>query len=423
MGIYLRRSDGNDIISNNISSNDDHGVLVSDSTGNTILNNTVTLNYRKGITIALSGGNTVIGNNVSYNREGIDIGGSDGNIIRRNNVTFNDQNGIHVRDSEGNNVTHNLVHSSEKVIYLKSSIATNITNNNVSHGTWGILINYSGGNTILNNYVFNNTYGVYLYGQWDSINNRIYHNSIIDNENQSYDASGSKNDWDNGYPLGGNYWSDYNGIDYYKGKNQDIAGSDGIGDTHHEVDSNTRDDYPLMEPYKPLENYTILKQGWNLVSIPLIQDERNLTRALGSTDSRYDTVEFYNISDQNDQWKIYNLGKPPKNDLTEITEKMGFWIHITQPGGTIFVYNGTQPTENQTITLHAGWNLVGYPSSNNKTRTEALNNLTFGYHIDSIWTFNSTLEGWQELGELDYFEVGRGYWIHAITKCKWEVPL
>jgi len=46
--------------------------------------------------------------------------------------------------------------------------------------------------------------------------------------------------WDDGYPSGGNYWSDYNGTD---------ANHDGIGDTPYVIDANNADNYPLMTPY------------------------------------------------------------------------------------------------------------------------------------------------------------------------------
>ena len=72
------------------------------------------------------------------------------------------------------------------------------------------------------------------------------------------------------------------------------------------------------------------------------------------------------------------------NDLDNINHKMGFWIYITEPGGVLYQYFGTKPTENQTIALHPGWNLVGYPSLAIKNRTTALNNLTFGNDVDSI---------------------------------------
>jgi hypothetical protein len=48
--------------------------------------------------------------------------------------------------------------------------------------------------------------------------------------------------------------------------------------------------------------------------------------------------------------------------------------------------------------------LVGYPSLSNKNRTAALNNITFGQDVDSIWTYNAERRRWQEIGEWDQFE-------------------
>jgi len=45
---------------------------------------------------------------------------------------------------------------------------------------------------------------------------------------------------DDGYPSGGNYWSDYNGTD---------DNGDGIGDTPYIIDADNQDKYPLMKPY------------------------------------------------------------------------------------------------------------------------------------------------------------------------------
>lgn len=169
--------------------------------------------------------------------------------------------------------------------------------------------------------------------------------------------------------------------------------------------------------------YTILKQGWNLISVPLIQFNTALSSVLNSIQGKYDAVQWYDITDPNDPWKHYKVGKPFGNDLFEINETIGFWIHITRPGDTIFLYNGTQPVSNQTITLHKGWNLVGYPSLTNYNRTLGLNKLTFDTHVNSIWIYNASIQKWKEIGPSDYFEVGRGYWIHAKQKSIWEVPL
>jgi parallel beta-helix repeat protein len=82
--------------------------------------------------------------------------------------------------------------------------------------------------------------------------NRIYHNNLINNyQHQALDDN-YFNYWHNGYPSGGNYWSDYvtvyGGADEFKGENQDILGSDGVGDTPYYFFYSRKDRYPLMKP-------------------------------------------------------------------------------------------------------------------------------------------------------------------------------
>jgi hypothetical protein len=81
-----------------------------------------------------------------------------------------------------------------------------------------------------------------------SSGNIIFHNNFVDNAEQIA-SENSRNTWDEGYPSGGNYWSDYNGTDTYGGPHQNLTGSDGIGDTPHIIDANDIDHYPLMDPY------------------------------------------------------------------------------------------------------------------------------------------------------------------------------
>jgi hypothetical protein len=54
----------------------------------------------------------------------------------------------------------------------------------------------------------------------------------------------SVNVWDDG--VEGNYWSDYNGTDFYSGPYQNGTGSDGIGDTTYSIDMSNVDRFPLM---------------------------------------------------------------------------------------------------------------------------------------------------------------------------------
>jgi len=98
-------------------------------------------------------------------------------------------------------------------------------------------------NRIYQNNVVNNVLiGVYL--DHDSNYNSIYHNNFVDNQMRqaSVGVYPSTNVWDDGYPSGGNYWSDYGGVD--------IDG-DGIGDTPYSISADNQDRYPLMEPWRP----------------------------------------------------------------------------------------------------------------------------------------------------------------------------
>ncbi|UCF08128.1 MAG: right-handed parallel beta-helix repeat-containing protein, partial [Thermoplasmata archaeon] len=390
-GIFLKNgANSNKITENNISLNKIHGLEMDYSLGNILMGNNVSKNNYTGIFLLVSHKNAVIDNNASSNNgAGIYLHGSNSNDIDSNQA-INNSVGIYlIALSRYNDLSRNNISSnSERGVFLDWCESNNIINNRIllNNLTGICLIQNSDGNNILENNISKNLYGIELLS---SSGNKIYHNDFVNNTNQASEPSMSVNNWDDGYPSGGNYWSDYSGIDIYKGPNQDIPGSDHIGDSNFTIDSDSIDRYPLMQPYKPLEDYIILYEGWNLISIPMIQIEQNLTRVLGSIDGLYDAVQWYDITDTNDHWKHNRVGKPFGNDLFELNETRGFWIHITQPGATIFIYNGTQLISNQTIILHPGWNMVGYPSLSSKNRTAALNNLTFGTHVDAVWTYNT----------------------------------
>src|SRR2546426_1285401 len=188
---------------------------------------------------------SVVGNDVNgCTGWGIEIGGADAIVIgnrirgvgadcagigivlapratvRGNDVSGNGGVGILVDASQDVDVTGNTVVSNAVGIDVSDSRSTNVT--------------------VADNTVRGNEVGIQLRsGQF----HRVYHNWIVDNAVQAYDSTGSS--WDDGYPSGGNHWSDYVGDDVYQGAAQNIPGPDGIGDTPRPVAPNGVDRYPF----------------------------------------------------------------------------------------------------------------------------------------------------------------------------------
>jgi hypothetical protein len=83
--------------------------------------------------------------------------------------------------------------------------------------------------------------------------NLVFHNNFINDTRALTRAPRAVNTYDDGYPSGGNYWSDYNGTDLLSGADQNETGSDGIGDTGYAIDANNIDHYPLTGLFSDFE--------------------------------------------------------------------------------------------------------------------------------------------------------------------------
>ncbi len=164
--------------------------------------------------------------------------------------------------------------------------------------------------------------------------------------------------------------------------------------------------------------------GWNLISIPINLPGTLISEVLASIAGDYDSLQYFHASDILDSWKHNHTSKPPDlDDFKDIDHTKGFWIHITNPSGTFLECPGSPFLANQLIALHPGWNLVGYPSSSDRMVPEALNNLTFDLDVDAIWTFDPQTQKWEQVGEFDFLDVGRGYYIHSKGGNIWEVQI
>jgi len=264
-GIYLSLSNLNKILNNEFINNAFQSILLNNSGNNNITGNTIT-EGAYGIRMLFSNNNIIVGNTISQTSFGVHLtSSSTGSTIRQNTIsarntgiystsdsTIVDHNtitggsyGIYFYNCKSGSIYYNILENSASGIRLYSTTASHTVNNNkILNADWGIELINSNGNTFTGNWLLQNTYGMSLAG---SSLNTIYHSNFINNNMQA--NSPASNTWDNGYPSGGNYWSDYTGVDLKNGPGQNLPGSDGIGDTQYTVHGSNIDHYPLMNTW------------------------------------------------------------------------------------------------------------------------------------------------------------------------------
>jgi parallel beta-helix repeat protein len=306
-GIAVLRSNET-LIFNNTLSNNLYGTYIGQSNNTRIYSNKIYDNkqyestwFGWGISIYESKNVTAINNLISNNAVYGIYGGAlsaegygSGSVIHNNTISGHEY-GVSIRGydvvARDYAISENSIFSNNWGVYVNKAQNQTIMNNNVSSNTCGICLVGSTNNTIINNTLFENAYGItfgnsvnhsrilfntilrssafginisdnsnnnLLVGNnitlnghgisitYDCHNTKIFHNNFIDNTQHVFTDMNST--WDNGYPSGGNYWSNYTGVDIKWGVNQNETGSDGIGDTKHIINENNTDCYPLMAP-------------------------------------------------------------------------------------------------------------------------------------------------------------------------------
>jgi parallel beta-helix repeat protein len=285
------------------------GILLAGSSNNSISGNNIRLATQAipepisvGIGILLfSNYNNISENTIENTFEGIGIQDSSSNDVSGNTLR-NNYWGIGVVDSDYVSISENIVTSGNFGIFLERCSNSIVSRNNVTENNlYGITL-YPGAlsNVLYDNDVKRNYPGIKL---WNASLNSIYNNNFVDNFPQvNVIESGYNNSWDNGYASGGNYWSDYAGVDLYSGPHQNQTGSDGIGDTPYAIDANNKDNYPLMNLWPPLGTRThdvavtsvIADRAWVCQGLPVYVNVTVLNK--GDFDENVTVTLYYNIT-------------------------------------------------------------------------------------------------------------------------------
>jgi parallel beta-helix repeat protein len=365
-----------------------------------------------------------------------------------NNTASWDRWGIYLDSSNNNLVSNNTALQNRRGIALSSSHNNTLVNNTLSPGnTEGIFLYDSTNNTILNNTFLENGYGIYFWSAQNNIvirndflshsaigallfnsdSNTIYHNNMIGNIVEAYDDSNT-NQWDNGYPSGGNYWSNYTGLDSFSGPNQDQPGSDGKGDTAYIIDSDSQDWYPLMFPYglQPPKPPTILYAnltGETTENVTLIW---SLSPDDGTDFRSVVGYEIYRNSTYNPEGLGYKVIALVPNGTSEFVD-----VSAGEGNPNIYFYrvcaldmkNYSKCAEDQagkfTRPLSEGPNLISIPLISSDESTEkVLQTVRF----DKVWTYDSIAAKWNwhmtfkpYEGDLKTINHALGIWVNVTS--------
>jgi len=298
--------------------NDQWNIYLSRSNNNKILNCIIDKSSSNlgndGVYLIYSSDNEIYNCTISNRGDAISLyDDSSYNIIDKCNIYSNRDRGIVISNSIQNKISNSTITNCESGVefygnnypeYQDSEL--NTIDNCIISGNkeYGILFNPDCNyNKVINSEISSNKNGV-ICGT-STYKNQIYNNKFINNiEDQAYDAG--NNIWDNSYPNGGNYWSDYKGVDQYNGPNQDILGSDGIGDTPYAIPGGEHvDHYPLValdkedpivkieKPINGLYLFNLQIRKFHLQRLPLIICRMIIKVNATDNDSGIRNVEFY----------------------------------------------------------------------------------------------------------------------------------
>ena len=258
----------------------------------------------------------------------------------------------------GNNVLSNL-YGGISVFYASVVVTgNNIYNNGFGdpYGGYGIAAGRRCDCLIVGNTVSNNRIGIGMFSGPSPFHNNFINNTIQAVSGCPYEPCVTL--WDDGYPSGGNFWSDYTGVDHCTGSGQNVCPSpDGLGDTPYFTGSSLAavgiDRFPLMKPFAPLVSGTVLfetatitskSQGTYLTAVIGLPQGFNASNLIPSSISLNQTLVALRVT------QVTQLSKAPiliaKFNMTQVKALLSNpGLYVLKIRGNILTSKSFRPFE------------------------------------------------------------------------------
>ncbi|MBI5000610.1 MAG: hypothetical protein HZB92_03655 [Euryarchaeota archaeon] len=173
-----------------------------------------------------------------------------------------------------------------------------------------------------------------------------------------------------------------------------------------------------------VDSNVTVSAGWNLISVPTEQEDTAITTVLGDSNgdgaTTWDRALWFDPWDAANPWKQYYSGwNASLNDLAAVNHTMAIWVNVTAVGDGVLTVTGRE-SSSTAISLHSGWNMIGYPAvddsaytvSNLKSETGA----TIVEGFSSTATYKTTA-----LPDAYILKKGEGYWAYVPSATTWTV--
>jgi hypothetical protein len=141
----------------------------------------------------------------------------------------------------------------------------------------------------------------------------------------------------------------------------------------------------------------------------------------GDGGTKWDYIQWYDPLDPANPWKSYSIYRPPSaNDMINVDNTRGFWIHIFRNDGDCALTVGEGPMPSLTnLSLYSGWNLVGYPTLVEKSIIDAFAGTGYDKPVEG---FNASAPyRISQLSDTYMMKPGEGYWVHVPFDTVWVV--